>query len=332
MTNTRITMSQNRLASRHGLTCRILYLTVALLATWVLLPAALDAADSKSSKESGPPEPVDIERTTPDGVLLAMRYFPGSEGENSIPIVIIHDWEEEGADYEEVALYLQSKGYAVVVPDLRGHGDSNRGKTRSRDGKENITQLTPLKVNKQKIHQDLETVRSLLVEQNNEQKLNLHKLCLIGVGDGAVFAMNHAARDWNPAMERRQLIERGGGKDVRALVLISPTIKAGPLSIETLLNNPRARGEISMLIVVGDEKQALRNAKHIYHRLKSSHTVDSEDSSKTSLFLKQKETSLQGHKLLTEPELNTQAMVNAFIELRLREANSISWEERNLTN
>ena len=203
----------------------------------------------------------------------------------------------------------------------------------SRDREKGTIKLTPFKVNKRNIIlRDLETVRRFLVEQNNEHKLNLHKLCLIGIGDGAVFAMTHAAQDWNPTMVRRQLIERGGQKDVRALVLISPAIKAGPLSIKTLLNNSLARGEISMLIVVGDEKQTLRNAKHLYHRLESSHTVNSEDSSKTSLFLKQKETSLQGHKLLTEPELNTQAMVNAFIELRLREANPIPWEERKRTN
>jgi hypothetical protein len=190
--------------------------------------------------------------------------------------------------------------------------------------------LTPQKVDKRQFFKDLEAVRTLLWEKNQEKKLNLKKLCLIGVGDGAVLATHYAMHDWDPAKgikrdEHWKTLLRGGSKDVRALVLISPPMKFGPLSIKTPLNHPEVQSEISMLVVVGeDDKKAMKSAKYVHGLLQKYHQTD--DERNTSLFLNKKETPLQGHKLLTEPELNTEALVNAFIKLRLVER-KIAWKE-----
>jgi hypothetical protein len=80
-----------------------------------------------------------------------------------------------------------------------------------------------------------------------------------------------------------------------------------------------------MLVVVGEkDKKAMKSAKYVHGLLQKYHQTD--DERNTSLFLNKKETPLQGHKLLTEPELNTEALVNAFIKLRLVER-KIAWKE-----
>lgn len=301
----------------------LLLLTVLLLT--VLLPATVALAKAKETENDGPPEPITVTRTTRDGVELSIRYFPGTEDENTIPIMIIHDWNEEGSDYEEVARFLQSQGYAVAVPDLRGHGNSTQ-RVNTRSGKSE--NLVPEKLRSRDminiIRNDLEETKRFLLQENNEKKLNLQKLCIIGIGRGSLFALNYAVKDWS----HKDLVGFKQGKDIKAIVLISPVLSSRGLSAKNAVEHAAFEGHISMLIVAGNNKSALKNAKYIYNRLKNPLTVNDNDISKSTLFLKEKDTKLKGHKLLTEPELNTQEIVNAFIELRLRKSTNIPWEER----
>ena len=56
-----------------------------------------------------------------DGVRL--HYWIGGEG---APVVLLHGWPETGYAWRAVAPTLLAAGYTVVVPDLRGLGDSSR--------------------------------------------------------------------------------------------------------------------------------------------------------------------------------------------------------------
>ncbi len=327
----RRTMHPFRTTNCHQRPCRDLFAAgLCLLARTALLPMAILAVSvavtkAKEAEEDGPPAPITVTRTTRDGVGLSIRYFPGTEDENTIPVMLIHDWNEEGSDYEEVARFLQSQGYAVAVPDLRGHGNSTQ-RVNTRSGKSE--NLVPEKRRSSDmihiIRSDLEETKRFLIQENNEKKLNLQKLCIIGIGRGSLFALNYAIKDWS----HKDLVGLKQGKDVKALVLISPVLSARGLSAKKALEHPAFEGHISMLIVAENNKPALKNAKYIYNRLKKPWTVNDEDISKSTLFLKEKDTKLKGHKLLTEPELNTQKIVNAFIELRLRKSTNIPWKER----
>ena len=93
-----------------------------------LLTSSLAVAEEEVPEP--PPKPRSVELTTKDGVRLNAIYYEGTEGETTVPVIVLHDWKqkEDGKTYETLAEYLQSKGYAVILPDLRGHGDSTRQK------------------------------------------------------------------------------------------------------------------------------------------------------------------------------------------------------------
>tara|TARA_Y100001933_G_scaffold55150_2_gene54618 strand:+ start:13104 stop:14174 length:1071 start_codon:yes stop_codon:yes gene_type:complete len=298
----------------------------------------------------GPPKPKTVELTTTDGVKLNVTYYEGTEGENTVPVVVIHDWKskEDGATYKTLAEYLQSRGYAVILPDLRGHGDSTTQKASGRTLKLDPSKVRPESV----LAGDLEAVRLFLLKENNAKRLNLAATTLIGVGQGAVLAAWYAIYDWDdfaryprndPGKQRLIRLRRGGEKDVKALVLISPANKIGKqLKIDALARHTEVgSGEVSTMILVGQkqvegksnkpkETKESKTAKYIYERLKrNGHEVDSEDVSKCSLFLKAINTELNGEKLVNETNLDLKARetVRAFLNLRLRDR-SVPWSER----
>jgi hypothetical protein len=52
-----------------------------------------------------PPKPRNVNLPTRDGVGLNAVYYEGTEGEKTVPVVVIHDWKEkeDGATYESLA-------------------------------------------------------------------------------------------------------------------------------------------------------------------------------------------------------------------------------------
>ena len=303
-----------------------------------------------------PPKPRNVDLKTKDDVELNALYYEGTEGEKTVPVVVIHDWnkKEEGATYESLAEYLQSKGYAVILPDLRGYGSSTRQKN---DAGQSRT-LTPRNVKPEKVvFRDLEAVRMFLLKENNAKKLNLAATTLIGVGKGAILAAHYAVYDWDefyrwpnkdakaPGIRRAIVKTRGGEKDVKALILVSPQTKIGKqMKIDALSRHPTVgTGEVSMLILVGQkqanaankepkETRESKTAQNIYARLKQNgHETESDDVGKWTLFLKTLDTEHNGETLLneTEHDLGARATVASFLKLRLRNRDhNFPWTER----
>ena len=70
---------------------------------------------------------------TGDGLELTLTYYAGTKGKQTIPVVLLHMWKQSRNDYKDLAPALQALGYAVIVPDLRGHGESTHVKGARRD-------------------------------------------------------------------------------------------------------------------------------------------------------------------------------------------------------
>lgn len=60
--------------------------------------------------------------TTDDGVRVAYR----SLGDGPKAVLLVHGWMVSGAVYDGVLEHLDCEGLRVVIPDLRGAGDSDR--------------------------------------------------------------------------------------------------------------------------------------------------------------------------------------------------------------
>lgn len=310
------------------------WLTFVVLATaWLggTTPArsqsnAKDAATpsaAKSAEEPLPPEE-DVELPTTDDVLLKGTFYPGTRGKDSVPVVLLHMYKGSRKDYARLALFLQKQGHAVLVPDLRGHGDSTQvsGKARPLNARSmSSAEFEPM------VEVDLEACKKFLVDKNNAGKLNIEKLCLVGAEMGAVVAIDYARLDWSWP----DLVNVKQGKDVKAVVLISPPWAFRSLQMRPALERPDILKKISTLILVGQEnKRSLSEAERLYSMLKRFHpSADDKDPAERTLLFKPLPTSLQGTKILDAPELQVPVpeWIAWFIKVRLVDQ-SIPWKMR----
>jgi len=276
--------------------------------------AAEDPKDAKNGAEE-PPEPIVVPLETRDGVHLKATYYAGTKGNKTVPIVILHQWKGNRGEYKDLALALQKKGHAVLVPDLRGHGES----TVQVRGRQKI-ELSSARISKNDlqlmIREDMEAVRDFLFERNNEDELNLNKLGLIGVEMGSVVAANWAWYDWN----RDPLTTYQNGRDVKALMLVSPDWSIRGQSLAPAIDNAKLQEKLSILLMAGaKDKKALEALEKIESKLARYHPEPSKEevAEKKTLYVVKLPTSLQSAKLVNQAELKADQIISAFIDLRL---------------
>lgn len=261
-------------------------------------------------------EPADITLDIDDGLELHMTYYPGVVDKETIPILILHDWEEEDrTDYKGLAEYLQSKGHTVAVPDLRGHGDSTTIDTPTGAKKLNLRNfgtedyVTVVK-------KDLEAIRDFLLAKHVAQELNLNKLFVVGAGDGALIGLYWTMLDWT---RQDWAPPRWNGKSVRGLVLISPSTEFKKLlNYQKPLADRNIQRQLSVLIIVG-ENNRLANVQANKYRtaFEPFHPPPPKEKPElTTFFYKPMATLLQGSKLVAVPMFDINGLVNGFVELR----------------
>ena len=297
-----------------------------------------DKAASKGDAEEIP-APREETFTTGDGLQLHVTYYPGTKGKESIPVVLLHGYQGSRKDYSELAPYLQEKlGCAVLVPDLRGHGQSTSFVAGGRGP--NIKPLEPSKLTPtdfaQMIAQDMLVLKNFLWERNNKGELNIDKTCVVGADMGASVALDYALFDLmgyeqnTPAYGPLKL-----GCFIKALVLISPPLAFKGLKTEQALASPYIRGTthgspIHVMILVGkNATKPMADAKSIHQRFEKSRGPAEKD--QQTLFFGRLDTKLQGTKMLEEKTLGVPRTIGQFIYLRLvksPEAKNWTWKER----
>jgi len=275
----------------------------------IVLAMSASVASAQRAYRTAPPEPA--RKWTKDGVELSLNYYPSSaskdpdRGKQVTPVVLLHDEKDTQGVFSSLATRLQSSGadgkhpsFSVVTVDLRGHGASIRqtapnGATRELDAaKLNRTDILAMST------QDMEAVRSLLVDKNDEGELNLNKLCLVGVGLGATVAVNWTAQDWSapPLMVGKQ------GQDVKALVLISPHWKFRGVSLQRAMRRPDLKKQVAWMLAYGEQNsEQVSDIKRILRQLERYHPepVSAQAPPRTLLSLPFP-TALEGNSLLSQ--------------------------------
>jgi pimeloyl-ACP methyl ester carboxylesterase len=297
-------------------------------------PKTEKKTDKKAAKDELPP-PEDQLLTAEDGLRLAFTYYPGTKGKESVPVVLLHAYKGSRKDFAGLAgLLQQSLGCAVVVPDLRGHGESTTLRFAKRDETLDAAKMSPKHF--EMMARDMRAIKQFLWDKNNSGELNLDKLCVVGAEMGATLALVYAGDDaigYDNDYHSPQVASLKLGRFLKAMVLISPEPTYKGLNTRLALAMPYVQAGPAVMVLVGKgNAKAKDDAKRIYSRFEKAHPVAPEDrKDQQTLFLGQFETSLQGTKLLEEKSLNIPEYIRAFIDQRLvkaPEAKTWVWKER----
>ena len=212
-----------------------------------------------------------------DGFPIKITYYPAPSGGNQsgptkeAPVVVIVPGEDENRTAwdkgssprnvdRKLPEELQRSGFAVITVDLRKQGESVL------EGREES--IKPIDYQRMVVG-DLEAVKEFIFKEHQAGKLNMRKLGLIGSGSGAAIASTFAEYDWKkpPYDDHALVLERTPrGQDVRALVLISPHLKAGDAKTGSAMNflkNPNF--QVALMVIVGEaDNDNYKNGQTLY--------------------------------------------------------------------
>lgn len=311
---------------------RALLAGAAGLGAWGLA-SSLSAVDPPKDEAPKIPKPEEITLTTKDQVLLKATYFGSTEGKKAPAVILVHGWGGQRGEWDGMALGLQKSGFAVVTVDLRGHGGSTRQKDLAKDSEITLDYKKMTKENDIAAMWalDMEAVKTYLIERNNAEELNVEALAVVGAEFGSLVAVAWAIQDWSWP----QLPSVKQGQDVKAIALLSPIDRQGPVAFPVAAKWGPVT-QLSTLIAAGKtDVSAFGRAKKIHTPLEKFHfkpTNDpmkrAEELTKMDLFLVTPETKLQGTKLL-DPTLTVPAAIVQFLQLRLtKRIDKFTWTKR----
>ena len=249
---------------------RILTAILSLPLILGLLLSSVGAQDKDEKGKDGKdkveiPKPEKLVLKTTDNVNLICNYFGGTKKKETVPIILLHDLKGSKEEFTPFAKYLQkSFGMAVIVPDLRGHGESTKTVTNQ------TVDISKFKKNDYAtFNEDISTCfRYLRDEVNNEGKCNIDMLCVLASGYVGINAMSWTLEDYSyqPLGGKKQ------GQFVKGLVLLSPRKSIKGYSTAQLLKNPLFSGRgatpVPVLIAIGDgNDKSYREGKSMYTTL-----------------------------------------------------------------
>jgi len=219
-------------------------------------PNKASAGKSTDSRTAGGepdiPTPENVVLATSDGVKLTVTYFgpPVAEDEKAkaIPFILLHEWEGDRSQLLQYGAFLQKLGHAVIVPDLRGHGES----TTVESLKKPIDATKFRKNEISSVQKDIERCKKYLVQRNNEGEVNIDMLTVVAVGGTSVLAVEWVINDWFafPPISASGIKQ---GQDVKSLILVSPRKKLKGISLAVDWKHPLytgAKGSALPLMII----------------------------------------------------------------------------------
>ena len=192
-----------------------------------------------------------------DGTPLATSFYPSKLGSAAPVVMLVHEMGRSRKDFEDPVLelkgqglaeHLQELGFAVLTMDLRWQGQNPR-RALSADERPRLIE-------------DLQAGYFFLVDRHNRGDLNLAKLGVIALGDGANLV---AAWAFQPGAA---ITIEGRPSDLNALVLISPK----PEGFGYVLGHVVAplAPRIPLFLLAGERdnpsKDAVQSVRHMVER------------------------------------------------------------------
>lgn len=288
-------------------------------------PAKPPAAPPTAPRERLP-APVEIggsDLLTKDGVQLQATFYPSTKGKEAAVVMLIHGWKGSRQDFSRLAPFLQQQGYAVLAPDLRGHGTSTQ-RLLPQPTTIAADKMPPVELARM-VDMDMETCKRFLLQKNNAGELNIEKLCVLGIDVGATVALDWARLDWSwpiyPGLKQ--------GQDVKALILVSPKWSVPGLSAQAAMAHPAVQKAIAIYLIVGkDSPKDLADAQRMYNIFVRFHPTPKEEQPELQdLYFGKLPTAVQGKDLLLRFEQVLFQSIAYFIEQRVAKQ-PIPWQDR----
>ena len=172
---------------------------------------------------------------------------------------------------------------------------------------------------------DMQVWQNFLVNENNQERLNLRRLNLVGIEMGAGLAVHWCRSD--------QISQ----KQTRTLTLISPVVPANAMDAKNgngmylaYLNNAAMKNSLSTMIIYGSENQRFKeDAEKIKATLLGKDNVDNETGLKAKYPLIPCNTEKQGRDLFSLASAQIDRGIPLFIRDRLGKLEAEAAEKRN---
>jgi hypothetical protein len=243
-----------------------------------------------------------------DSTPLAASYYPSRLSSSAPVVMLVHEMGRSRKDFDDavqelkgqgLAEHLQSLGYAVFSLDLRWQGQNPRRALAANE--------------RPKLLEDLQAGYFFLVDRHNRGDLNLAKLGVIGLGDGANLV---AAWVFQPGAA---VTIQGRPSDLNALAMISPNPEGFGYVLGHVVGSLASR--VPLVLLAGERDNASKDAVQSVRQV-----VERSRLNKVELF----PSSLHGYKLLRlEPKVTS--VLFHFLELSLKNR-PVEWEPQyNLT-
>lgn len=261
---------------------------------------------------------------TKDGVLLSMQYYASNKGKRAVPIILIHSWEGSRKDFSVLAPYLQENGFAVFVPDMRGHGESTKREIAKEQYEEIELKRFDSSAFNAMLMQDLQAIKRFIRLENNRGMLNVNKLCVVGIGEGALLASTFASTDWSIKKRKKNSLEG----DIQAVTMISTPKNAKKLKFaDTLLPISGWNANFSYLFLSGkDNDKKIENVKTMETTIRKKLAKRNKDLME-NVFAVELKAELQGPKLIADGESESLKLILEFFDRRSK-SRDIPWEKR----
>jgi hypothetical protein len=251
----------------------------------------------------------DLTLEAKDGAEIKITYFKSPAGQESPVVIMLHGKGGNRLVWKSMAEFLQQKlEFAVITVDLRGHGESSGGAgTTGKKADSNVKARDYAAM----IEFDMEAVKKFTFEENQAKNLNMNKIAIVAADMSTPVAVAYTEYDWAKTPYDDAVtpeLQTPRGRDVQALVLLSPEYNAPGLPISKSLGTIRLL-ERPVLICVGDKNPAdLKEAKKVHEAL-APRTVKS-----PQIVYKQYPVKLTGTNLLGADQKTEEDLVNFLFE------------------
>jgi len=177
------------------------------------------------------------------GAILDAQYYPSRLGADAPVVLFVHEKGGVAKEFEApidelkgkgLAESLQLQGYASLVVDFRGVGVGPRGEPTQKDWRGRT--------------HDLQAAYQFLVDRHNRTELNLSKLAVVALGEGANLAALWAVTPGAATTGEARI------SDLAALVLVSPVAALGAVRFESTLAPLAPR--VPLLLLAGERDAA----------------------------------------------------------------------------